>query len=120
MKPISADSHVTEPPGTYVERIDYRFKDRAPRMVRDPRRGDMFVIEGLEKPVPMGLIAAAVAAGGRLTKAVQNQFYGHRSGEITDPFGYRWTLSTEVEEVSDDEIQRRAAETEKTRRASSG
>ena len=59
MKPISADSHVTEPPGTYVDRIEHRFKDRAPRMVRDPTRGDMFVIEGLEKPVPMGLIAAA-------------------------------------------------------------
>jgi predicted TIM-barrel fold metal-dependent hydrolase len=59
MKPISADSHVTEPPGTYVDRIDRRFKDRAPRMVHDPRRGDRFVIEGLEKPVPMGLIAAA-------------------------------------------------------------
>ena len=58
-KPISADSHITEPPGTYIDRIDHRFKDRAPRMVRDPKRGDMFVIEGLDKPVPMGLIAAA-------------------------------------------------------------
>src|SRR5919206_516693 len=59
MKPISADSHTTEPPDTYVDRIDHRFKDRAPHVVRDPKRGDMFVIEGLEKPVPMGLIAAA-------------------------------------------------------------
>ena len=60
MKPIiSADSHVTEPPGTYIDRIDHRFKDRAPRMVHDPKRGDMFVIDGLEKPIPMGLIAAA-------------------------------------------------------------
>ncbi|HEY3067195.1 MAG TPA: amidohydrolase family protein, partial [Methylomirabilota bacterium] len=56
---ISADSHVTEPPGTYVDRIDRKFKDRAPRMVHDPTRGDMFVIEGLDKPIPMGLIAAA-------------------------------------------------------------
>ena len=59
MKPISADSHVTEPPDTYVDRIDHHFKDRAPHMVRDPKRGDLFVIEGLEKPIPMGLIAAA-------------------------------------------------------------
>jgi predicted TIM-barrel fold metal-dependent hydrolase len=58
-RPISADSHVTEPPGTYVDRIDRRFRDRAPRMVRDARRGDLFVIEGLEKPIPMGLIAGA-------------------------------------------------------------
>ena len=59
LKPISADSHVTEPPGTYLDRIDARFKGRAPRMVRDATRGDLFVIEGLDKPVPMGLIAAA-------------------------------------------------------------
>src|SRR5713101_5057165 len=56
---ISADSHVTEPPGTYVDRIDRRFRDRAPHVVRDPVRGDLFVIEGMDKPIPMGLVAAA-------------------------------------------------------------
>ena len=55
-------------------------------------------------------VRRAVAAGGRLTKPVQDQFYGHRNGEITDPFGYRWTLSQKIEDVSDDELQRRAAE----------
>ena len=56
---ISADSHITEPPDTYTARIDPRFKDRAPHVVRDPERGDLFVIEGLAKPIPMGLVAAA-------------------------------------------------------------
>ena len=65
-------------------------------------------------------VRRAVAAGGRLTRPVQNQFYGHRSGEITDPFGYRWTLSTKIEDVSDEEMQRRAAEVEKTARSASG
>lgn len=59
----------------------------------------------------------AVAAGARLTRPVQTQFYGHRSGQVTDPFGYRWTLSTKVEDVSDEEMQRRAAEAEKARTA---
>jgi PhnB protein len=54
------------------------------------------------------MVKRAVDAGGRLTKPVANQFYGHRTGEITDPFGYRWTLSTKVEDLSDEEIQRRA------------
>ena len=62
-------------------------------------------------------VRRAVAAGGRLTRPVQNHFYGHRSGEVTDPFGYRWTLSTKIEDVPDDEMQRRAAEVEKARRA---
>jgi PhnB protein len=63
------------------------------------------------------LVSRAVAAGGRLTRPIANQFYGHRNGEITDPFGYRWTLSTKIEDVPDDEMQRRAAEVEKARRA---
>jgi len=29
---ISADSHITEPPGTYVDRIDKRFRDRVPHV----------------------------------------------------------------------------------------
>ncbi len=56
---ISADSHITEPPGTYIDRIDRKYKDRAPHMVRDPKLGDIFVIDGLNTPVPMGLVAAA-------------------------------------------------------------
>jgi uncharacterized protein len=56
---ISADSHITEPPDTYVDRIDPKFRDRAPRMHHHEKLGDIFVIDGLSKPVPMGLVAAA-------------------------------------------------------------
>jgi len=54
------------------------------------------------------MVKQAVEAGGRLTRPIANQFYGHRTGEITDPFGYRWTLSTKIEDLSDEELQRRA------------
>jgi len=54
------------------------------------------------------MVKRAVEAGGRLTRPIANQFYGHRTGEITDPFGYRWTLSTKIEDLSDEELQRRA------------
>ncbi len=64
---ISADSHITEPPGTYVDRIDRKFKDRAPRMVRDDKRGDMFVIDGMSRPIMMGLVAAAGKSAKELT-----------------------------------------------------
>ena len=56
---ISADSHITEPPDTYVDHIDRRFRDRAPHVVHDAKRGDVFVIDGMDKPIPMGLVAAA-------------------------------------------------------------
>jgi len=50
---ISADSHITEPPGCYVDRIDHKYKDTAPHMVRDDKIGDIFVIDGMKKPIPM-------------------------------------------------------------------
>jgi len=51
----------------------------------------------------------AVAAGAKLVRKVENQFYGDRSGTIEDPFGHRWYVSTHVEDVPEDEIARRAA-----------
>ncbi|HET6793216.1 MAG TPA: amidohydrolase family protein, partial [Acidimicrobiales bacterium] len=57
---ISADSHITEPPGTYVDHIEPAWRDRAPRMVDGGEAvGDLFVIDGMDRPVPMGLVAAA-------------------------------------------------------------
>jgi len=56
---LSADSHITEPPDTYSERIEPRYRERAPRMVRHETMGDLYVIDGMDKPVPMGLVAAA-------------------------------------------------------------
>jgi predicted TIM-barrel fold metal-dependent hydrolase len=59
LKPISADSHVTEPPDCYIDRIDPKFRDRAPHVVHDKVRGDLFIIDSLPDIVPMALIAAA-------------------------------------------------------------
>ncbi len=57
---ISADSHVTEPPGTYLDRIDRRWREKAPRLQDlGGEVGEVFVIEGMKTPVPMGLVAAA-------------------------------------------------------------
>ena len=58
-KPISADSHITEPPNCYVDFIDPKFRDRAPRIKQLEGVGDAFVIEGMPTPVPLGLLAAA-------------------------------------------------------------
>lgn len=55
------------------------------------------------------VFARAVASGAKSSRAVENKFYGDRSGTITDPFGYDWHLSTHVEDVSEDEMQRRMA-----------
>ena len=49
----------------------------------------------------------AVAAGGTVERPVENQFYGDRSGTIVDPFGHKWTISTHVEDVTPEEMQKR-------------
>jgi len=54
--------------------------------------------------------AKAVAAGGTVKQRLKDQFYGDRSGTITDPFGHIWTIATHKEDVSPDEMQRRMAE----------
>ena len=56
------------------------------------------------------VFARAMAAGATQERPVENQFYGDRSGTLIDPFGHRWTISTHVEDVPEDELQRRMAE----------
>ncbi len=57
---ISADSHITEAPGTYVDHIDPKWRDKAPKLIDGGEQlGDVFVVEGSKVPIPMGLVAAA-------------------------------------------------------------
>jgi PhnB protein len=51
----------------------------------------------------------AIAAGGTQVKPLQDQFYGDRSGTLTDPFGHVWTVATHKEDVSEEEMNRRLA-----------
>lgn len=55
------------------------------------------------------LASGAVAAGAKLLIPVADQFYGDRSGRLADPFGHIWIIATHKEDVSPEEIQRRAA-----------
>ncbi len=57
--PISADSHITEPPNCYINYIEPSFRDRAPVMKMLPGVGSAFIIDGMPSPVAMGLVAAA-------------------------------------------------------------
>lgn len=50
----------------------------------------------------------AVAAGASVKEAVSDKFYGDRIGTLTDPFGHVWHVSTHKEDVSVEEMERRA------------
>jgi PhnB protein len=51
----------------------------------------------------------AIAAGAKALRAVEDKFYGDRSGEFEDPFGHRWDVATHVEDVPAGEMEERAA-----------
>jgi PhnB protein len=55
------------------------------------------------------LAARAVAAGAKVIRPVQDQFYGERSGQFADPFGYTWMISTQIEQVTPEEVEHRFA-----------
>ena len=63
----------------------------------------MVYVDDVDKIYPQ-----AIAAGGKEMRPLQNQFYGDRAGTLTDPFGHVWTVSTHVEDVSEEELAKRA------------
>jgi len=78
---VSADSHVTEPPDCYDRYIDPAYRDRAPHIVHDDQRGDVYVIPGLDSmSVPMGLVAAAGEESHQMTFNGRDFDDWHRSG----------------------------------------
>ena len=55
------------------------------------------------------VFAKALEAGATVTgeMVVKDQFYGDRTGGITDPFGHKWSIMTHIEDVSFQEMQKR-------------
>jgi PhnB protein len=55
------------------------------------------------------LARQAEAAGAKVLRPVADQFYGDRGGKFEDPFGHLWHFATHKEDVTPQEMQRRAA-----------
>ncbi len=58
------------------------------------------------------LFNRAVAAGGQVPPGpmgqLADQFWGDRTGTLTDPFGYQWTIATRKEDLTEQELDQRA------------
>jgi len=52
----------------------------------------------------------ALGAGAEIIYPLDDHFYGERGGRVRDPFGHQWMLSQVVEDVSHEEMERRAQE----------
>jgi len=72
------------------------------------RGGTTVTIHAYMKDVDT-VIARASAAGAKVVRPVQDQFYGDRTGSLEDPFGHVWHIATHKEDVPMAELKRRAA-----------
>jgi PhnB protein len=56
------------------------------------------------------VVDRAAQAGAKVLRPVEDQFYGDRAGQFEDPFGHRWSVASHIEDVSPEEMARRAAQ----------
>lgn len=111
-------SRIRTPDGRFMQ-IELRFGDSSVMIA------DEFPELGAVSPLTLGGTYGALtltvddvdAAWQRVTGAgatehhpLQDAFWGERHGQIVDPFGHRWGLAERREELSADEIQKRANE----------
>lgn len=65
------------------------------------------VIMALEVNDADAIGAAMVEAGATVVYPIQDWPFGERGGRLADPFGHLWMISQKIEDLTDDEIQRR-------------
>lgn len=82
---------------------------RSPQTIGGTGVSLMVYLEDVDK-----IFKQALAEGAKEVQPVKDQFYGDRSGTFQDPFGHVWTVSTHVEDVEPEEMQRRAEQWQKT------
>jgi len=74
----------------------------SPRSLGGSGTGIMLYVDDVDRA-----FERARGAGAKALQPVKNQFYGDRSGTLSDPFGHMWTISTHVEDMSPEEMQHR-------------
>jgi PhnB protein len=78
---------------------------RGPRSVGGTPVSLMVYVEDVDD-----VFRRALDAGAKEVRPVENQFYGDRLGAFEDPFGHEWNVASHVEDVSPDEMEKRAAQ----------
>jgi len=76
--------------------------NRSPKAYNGTPVSLMFYVEDVDRAFNQ-----AIAAGAKSLKPLADQFYGDRSGTLTDPFGHVWTIATHKEDVAPEEMDRR-------------
>ena len=77
----------------------------SPETAGGPGNSSMVYVEDVD-----AVFGRAIANGATSIKEPADEFYGDRSAQFRDPFGHRWSIAAHVEDVSEEEMQRRMAE----------
>jgi PhnB protein len=77
---------------------------RSPRLLGGTSFGFVLYVEDCDD-----VYKRAIDSGATMIREPQTEFYGDREGRVRDPFGYVWSIMTHVEDVSPEEMQKRAA-----------
>jgi PhnB protein len=56
------------------------------------------------------VVQDAADAGATITMQPEDQFWGDRLGQVTDPYGHVWQIATHIEDLSPEEIEARGRE----------
>jgi PhnB protein len=56
------------------------------------------------------VVQRAADAGATVTMPPEDMFWGDRFGSVSDPFGHQWQIATHVEDLSPEEMAKRAEE----------
>jgi PhnB protein len=56
------------------------------------------------------VVQDAADAGAKITMKPEDQFWGDRLGQVTDPYGHVWQIATHIEDLTPDEIEARGRE----------
>ena len=48
----------------------------------------------------------ATSAGGKPIMPVTDMFWGDRTGQFEDPFGYKWTVATHIKDMTPEEMKK--------------
>ncbi|MBW3672161.1 MAG: VOC family protein [Acidobacteria bacterium] len=108
-----------EAPGGKIAHAELRIGD-SPVMLADEHPDEGFVGPETVGGTPVSILlyvddvdqvfARAIEAGATELKPLANQFYGDRSGALKDPFGHVWTIATNIEDVAQEDLERRMNE----------
>ena len=105
--PGGAIAHAEIEIGDSVVMLSDAFPERG---VKAPAKGEAGTASGIFLYIADvdAVFKKAVDAGATVTMPLENQFWGDRYGKLRDPFGHEWHLATHVEDVSPEEMGKRA------------